>query len=118
MSFQRKYLIPQNPTIKNNVEQQLSKRTSLNSQKTLIKIPHTQIAETDHFGVQIEHLNKSTINSEQVIQGVRDSPSLVWGRPAKSVVERPRGFKSHIPRHFRISPIHEDIFNNYAQIIV
>jgi hypothetical protein len=30
---------------------------------------------------------------------VRDSPSLVWGRPAKSVVERPRGFNSHIPRH-------------------
>jgi hypothetical protein len=29
---------------------------------------------------------------------VRDSPSLVWGRPAKSVVERPRGFNSHIPR--------------------
>ena len=30
----------------------------------------------------------------------RDCPSLVGGRPAKSVVERPRGFKSHIPRHF------------------
>ena len=28
----------------------------------------------------------------------RDCPSLVGGRPAKSVVERPRGFKSHIPR--------------------
>ncbi len=29
---------------------------------------------------------------------MRDCPSLVGGRPAKSVVERPRGFKSHIPR--------------------
>ena len=29
---------------------------------------------------------------------MRGSPSLVWGRPAKSVVERPRGFKSHTPR--------------------
>jgi hypothetical protein len=47
--------------LKNNVEQQLSKRSSLNAQKTLIKIPHTQIAETDHFGVQIEHLNKVLI---------------------------------------------------------
>jgi hypothetical protein len=33
---------------------------------------------------------------------LRDCPSLVGGRPAKSVVERPRGFKSHIPRHFQI----------------
>ena len=29
---------------------------------------------------------------------MRGCPSLVGGRPAKSVVERPRGFKSHTPR--------------------
>ena len=39
---------------------------------------------------------------EQIIVSVRDSPSLVWGRPAKSVVERPRGFNSHIPRHITL----------------
>ncbi len=50
--------------------------TSLNSQKGLTEIQHNEFTETM----------------------VRDSPSLVWGRPAKSVVERPRGFKSHIPR--------------------
>ena len=42
-------------------------------------------------------MNKATSDIEK-INGVRDSPSLVWGRPAKSVVERPRGFNSHIPR--------------------
>jgi hypothetical protein len=47
---------------------------------------------------------------------VRDCPSLVGGRPAKSVVERPRGFKSHIPRHFRIQIISEAIFDNYASL--
>ncbi len=30
---------------------------------------------------------------------VRGCPSLVGGRPAKSVTERSRGFKSHTPRH-------------------
>ena len=85
---------------KEYAEQQLSNSSSSNAQKTLIKLPHTQIAETDHFGVQIEHLNMSTSGSKQVINSMRDSPSLVWGRPAKSVVERPRGFNSHIPRHF------------------
>jgi hypothetical protein len=49
---------------------------------------------------------------------VRDSPSLVWGRPAKSVVERPRGFNSHIPRHFHFRIISVANFGNYAQIIV
>ena len=47
---------------------------------------------------------------------MRDCPSLVGGRPAKSVVERPRGFKSHIPRHFRIQIISEAIFDNYASL--
>ena len=56
------------------------------------------MAETDHLGVQIEHLNKSKSGLEQQNIAVRDCPSLVGGRPAKSVVERPRGFKSHIPR--------------------
>jgi integrase len=36
---------------------------------------------------------------------VRDCPSLVGGRPAKSVVERPRGFKSHIPRQCSNTPL-------------
>ena len=45
-------------------EQQLSNSSSLNAQKTLIKLPYTQIAETDHFGVQIEHLNKSNADLE------------------------------------------------------
>jgi hypothetical protein len=49
---------------------------------------------------------------------VRDSPSLVWGRPAKSVVERPRGFNSHIPRHLRFRVISVAVFGNYAHSIV
>ena len=39
-------------------EQQLS---SLDAQKTLIKLPYTEMAVNDHLGVQIEHLN----NNEQ-----------------------------------------------------
>ena len=78
---------------------QLSEGSAYNVQKTLIKLPHTEMAETDHLGVQIEHLNKSKTGLEQQNSFVRDCPSLVGGRPAKSVVERPRGFKSHIPRH-------------------
>jgi len=31
----------------------------LKAQKTLIKLPYTQNAETDHFDVQIEHFNVS-----------------------------------------------------------
>jgi hypothetical protein len=42
---------------------------------------------------------------------VRGSPSLVWGRPAKSVVERPRGFESHTPRH-RVNTL---LFENYLK---
>jgi hypothetical protein len=84
---------------KNYADEQLSKGSSLNAQKDLIKLPYTQIAEIDHLGVQIEHLNISKSGAVQHNIGVRDSPSLVWGRPAKSVVERPRGFNSHIPRH-------------------
>jgi len=38
-------------------ELQLSKGSGLNVQKTLIKLPHTEMAETDHLGVQLEHLN-------------------------------------------------------------
>ena len=40
----------------------------------------------------------------------RGSPSLVWGRPAKSVVERPRGFESHTPR---LTPFSKSAFNIY-----
>ena len=54
---------------------------------------HQQAVILDNLKSRLE-----TVNSE-VQRGVRDCPSLVWGRPAKSVVERPRGFKSHIPRH-------------------
>ena len=90
------------PQTKEYAQQQLSNSSSLNAQKTLIKLPYTQFAETDHFGVQIEHLNKSKSGITQLNDGVRDCPSLVGGRPAKSVVERPRGFKSHIPRHIKI----------------
>lgn len=99
-------------------ELQLSKGSGLNVQKTLIKLPHTEMAETDHSGVQIEHLNKSKSGLEQQNIAVRDCPSLVGGRPAKSVVERPRGFKSHIPRHFLIQLIFATIFNNYDQIFL
>ena len=60
------------------------------------------MAEIDHLGVQIEHFNNNRTGLEQQNILVRDCPSLVGGRPAKSVVERPRGFKSHIPRHFQI----------------
>ena len=54
------------------------------------------------MGVQDKLEHQKTVNTgfEDQNIGVRDSPSLVWGRPAKSVVERPRGFNSHIPRHF------------------
>ena len=62
------------------------------------------MAEADHLGVQIEHLNKAKSGLEGEKQVMRDCPSLVGGRPAKSVVERPRGFKSHIPRHNRFLP--------------
>jgi hypothetical protein len=86
--------------------------------KTLIKVGPNEMAEIDHLGVQIEHLNKAKSGLEGEKHVVRDCPSLVGGRPAKSVVERPRGFKSHIPRHFQIQPIYELIFGNYAQIIV
>ena len=83
---------------KEYAQAQLSDSSGLNVQKTLIKLPHTEMAETDHSGVQIEHLNMSESGLEQQNIDVRDCPSLVGGRPAKSVVERPRGFKSHIPR--------------------
>ncbi len=57
------------------------------------------MAETALSGVQVDHLTMAESGSKTKNLCVRDSPSLVWGRPAKSVVERPRGFKSHIPRH-------------------
>ena len=60
------------------------------------------MAETDHLGVHLEHINKLETGLVQQNSVVRDCPSLVGGRPAKSVVERPRGFKSHIPRHFEL----------------
>ena len=49
-----------------------------------------------------ENANKEQKHKKLRSQGKcgRDCPSLVGGRPAKSVVERPRGFKSHIPRFF------------------
>ncbi len=52
-----------------------------------------------NFRENLDNLKSSLkgVNSEANLS-VRDCPSLVWGRPAKSVVERPRGFKSHIPR--------------------
>jgi hypothetical protein len=56
------------------------------------------MAERDHLGVQIEHINKAKLGLDRRNYALRDCPSLVGGRPAKSVVERPRGFKSHIPR--------------------
>jgi hypothetical protein len=72
------------------------------------------MAESDHLGVLIEHLNKAKSGLDDVNQVVRDCPSLVGGRPAKSVVERPRGFKSHIPRHFQIQLIITVNFRNRA----
>ena len=49
-----------------------------------------------------ENANKEQKHKKLRSQGKcgRDCPSLVGGRPAKSVVERPRGFKSHIPRFY------------------
>jgi hypothetical protein len=71
------------------------------SEKTLIKVCPNQSAIAGQVGVQakIEHSTGLNTGLDQLNIGVRDSPSLVWGRPAKSVVERPRGFNSHIPRH-------------------
>jgi intergrase/recombinase len=43
------------------------------------------MAETDHLGVQIEHLNKSKSGLEQQNIAVRDCPSLVGGRPANAL---------------------------------
>src|SRR5665648_624044 len=70
--------------------------------KTLIKDCLYESAEAGHVGGQanIDHQRAAKAGLEIDVMGVRDSPSLVWGRPAKSVVERPRGFNSHIPRHF------------------
>ena len=72
--------------------------------KTLIKECLYESAEADQVGVQadVEHPKMAETGLEQIIVSVRDSPSLVWGRPAKSVVERPRGFNSHIPRHITL----------------
>ncbi len=69
--------------------------------KTLIKVEPYEFAEAGPVGVQtnLEHQIGIETGLDWVSQAVRDSPSLVWGRPAKSVVERPRGFNSHIPRH-------------------
>ena len=73
--------------------------------KTLIKVGPNGFAETGKVGIQpkIEHQTELKADLEHKLEkqnlSVRDSPSLVWGRPAKSVVERPRGFNSHIPRH-------------------
>ena len=69
--------------------------------KTLIKQDLYESAEVTAVGVQanFDHQKAAMAGLEFAIMGVRDSPSLVWGRPAKSVVERPRGFNSHIPRH-------------------
>ena len=72
--------------------------------KTLIKVGPNGFAETGQVGIQpkIEHQTELKADLEHKLEkqnlSVRDSPSLVWGRPAKSVVERPRGFNSHIPR--------------------
>jgi hypothetical protein len=86
--------------------------------KTLIKVGPNEFAETVQVGVQAKIEHQTTVNTglEQQNICVRDSPSLVWGRPAKSVVERPRGFNSHIPRHFRFRAISVAIFGNYSQI--
>jgi hypothetical protein len=62
---------------KEYVEQQSNKSSGLNAQKTLIKLPHTEMAETDHSGVQVEHFNKSETGLEQQNILARDCPSLV-----------------------------------------
>ena len=49
---------------------------------------------------------------------MRDSPSLVWGRPAKSVVERPRGFNSHIPRHTPHTPFIDFLNQSLREVTV
>jgi hypothetical protein len=68
--------------------------------KTLIKVGSNPFAEAGQAGVQVNNEHQARLESGLETQCfVRDSPSLVWGRPAKSVVERPRGFNSHIPRH-------------------
>jgi hypothetical protein len=92
------YYHQQNPAY---VKALIPSNESNSAGKTLIKVGPNEFAETGQVGVQadIEHLNKARTGLEQQSERVRDSPSLVWGRPAKSVVERPRGFNSHIPRH-------------------
>ncbi len=87
---------------------------SVSAGKTLIKECLNESAEAGHVGVQayFEHQTKLESGAELLNIGVRDSPSLVWGRPAKSVVERPRGFNSHIPRHNSHTPLYE--FMNHS----
>jgi hypothetical protein len=61
----------------------------------------TQINKTVHTNIGLLNgRQKTTLNTAncEVTENRRGSPSLVWGRPAKSVVERPRGFESHTPR--------------------
>ena len=84
------------------VKSQLPESEFCSAEKTLTKVGEYGCGKTGQESVQKEneHLTSLKTGLEQENKSVRDSPSLVWGRPAKSVVERPRGFKSHIPRHF------------------
>jgi hypothetical protein len=77
------------------------------STKTLIKLCSNESAEASQAGIQLnnEYQTRLKTGLEKPNIRVRDCPSLVGGRPAKSVVARPRGFKSHIPRHFSQVPI-------------
>ena len=73
--------------------------------KTLLKAQTISVPTEKSIDGQIGQkpngdLLKSETDLEQQNSCARDCPSLVGGRPAKSVVERPRGFKSHIPRQF------------------
>ena len=96
----------------------LSNETSI-AGKTLIKVGPNGFAETGKVGIQpkIEHQTELKADLEQKEQNlsVRDSPSLVWGRPAKSVVERPRGFNSHIPRHNSHTPLFVDYLKQHIR---
>ena len=86
------------------VKAQLQSNGLKASEKPLNELKNNGFAETGQEGVlsTTEHQTNHESSLKSTNNNGRGCPSLVGGRPAKSVVERPRGFKSHTPRHFQI----------------
>ena len=82
------------------VKSQLDSNELKSSEKPLNELRNNGFAETGQEGVlsTTERQTKHETSLKSSNNNVRGCPSPVGGRPAKSVVERPRGFKSHTPR--------------------